>query len=179
MNQRLKPTAFYRFQQAVKSDGTPVKEKYLLLERQGADTIPLGMGKRGEGENREYVYLAPSQREQKAGGRQFEYALYTSHAEPVGKKRLMDGSNKATKARISGVNFRCSNAGRTWGDTCTPYLEGNHALLIELSPDLKTLTIAVFRDMAAQAQSLFQLWQAGEVSTTVDSTPLPETPQAA
>ena len=173
-----KPLSVYRFQQALKKDGTPVKAKYLLLERQGADTIPLGMVKQGKDANTEYILLDPTQ-DQPAGGRQFEAALYTTHEEPVKKKRLKDGKDTATKARISGVNFHADNAGRTWGDTKSPYIEGNHALLVELSPDLKTLTIAVFKDMAAQAQSLFQAWQAGELSLVVDSAPLPERPEAA
>ena len=173
-----KPLSVYRFQQAVKPDGTPVKTKYLLLERQGTDTIPLGIVKQGKDVNTEYILL-DEMLQQRAGGRQFEYALYTSHAEPVRKKHLLDGNDKAVKARISGVNFQSSNAGRTWGDTRSPYIEGNHALLVELSPDLKRLTIAVFKDMAAQTQSLFQSWQAGELSLVVESAPLPETPKAA
>jgi hypothetical protein len=39
---------------------------------------------------------------------------------------------------------------------------------------LQTLTIAVFKDMAAQAKSLFQLWKSGELSLVVDGAALPE-----
>ena len=177
MQQQIKPIAFYRFERALKPDGIPTQEKYLLREKTGESALLFGMVKKGADINKEYVYLSATLN-QKAGGRQWDYALYTSHAEPVSKKHLQDGNDTAQKARITGVNFHAGDAGRAWGDTNTPYIEGNHALLIELSPDLQTLTIAVFQDMAAQVQSLFQSWAAGELSFVVDNAPLPEGRQA-
>jgi hypothetical protein len=168
MKAQINPTAVYHCQ---KSDTS--KSKYFLREKSGESTLLFGKGKKGLDVNKEYVLLDPSL-SQKAGGRQYAYALYTTHAEPVSKKHLQDGNDKAVKARITGVNFHAADNGRTWGDSCSPFIEGNHALLIERSPDLQTLTIAVFKDMAAQAKSLFEAWKAGELSLAVDGVHLPE-----
>jgi hypothetical protein len=168
MSSQIKPMALYRFQKSATS-----KSKYFLREKIGESPLLFGMGKKGADLNKKYVLLDPSQ-SQKAGGRQYEYALYTSHAEPVSKKRLQDGNDKAAKARITGVNFQAEGRGKAYGDTCSPYIEGDHALLIELSADLQTLKIAVFRDMAAQVKSLFEAWTAGELSLTVERAALPE-----
>jgi hypothetical protein len=155
------------------------KSKYFLREKIGESTLLFGMGKKGADINKEYVLLDPSQ-SQKEGGRQYEYALYTTHADPVSKKiqqNKLDSKERTTeakKARITGVNFHAADKGKAWGDTCSPYIEGNHALLIELSADLKTLDIVVIKDMAAQAKSLFEAWKAGELSLAVDGAALPE-----
>jgi hypothetical protein len=168
MANRFNPTAVYHCQKSETAKG-----KYFLREKIGKSTLQFGVGKRKPDIGKEYVLLDLTQH-QKAGGRQFETALYSTHPVHVGEKHKHDGNKKAVKARISGLNFRAEDMGKSYGDTLCPYIQGNEALLVERSEDLQTLTLAVFRDMAAQAQSLFQSWKAGELSLVPGGADLPE-----
>ena len=156
-----KPDSIYRFEKA-----TTAKEKYLLTEKQGADTLLLGKCKIGVDMGKEYILFAPT-RENKTGGRQWDYSLYSTSPVLCAVKSKETGKANVSKVRISGVNFPPQFCGKTYGDTRSPYLTGNDALLIELSQDTQHLTIAVFKGMAAQVRPLFEKWVAGQLCMVV------------
>jgi hypothetical protein len=152
-----KPDSIYRFEKSATA-----KAKYLLVEKQGEDTLLLGKCKQGADTGREHILLDPT-RKQKTGGRQWDYSLYSTSRELCEIKRQETGKD-VTKIRISGLNFPPQFCGKTYGDTFSPYLASKDALLVELSQDAERLSIAVFKGMAAQARPLFEKWLAGELS---------------
>src|SRR5574344_946358 len=153
--ERARPVTKYTFTKSANN-----KSAYILSEHVGNDIkdFPAMYGNRGDkkGENKNCGYI--------------RYGVWRV---PRNKnKRQFDMCLELANSKcFTGVNINRESPCRTYGDDKN--LKLNDCVLIEFSKDMQTMTIYFYKDMADSQKDLYELWNIGKLSTTVECNYLP------
>lgn len=157
----MRPTSIYIFRQSENA-----KSAY-ILENQIGNPI----------ENFPSVYV-----QGKNSGK--KYIIYDNHLQPYRKgqrnfaknlffHKVIDG--KKEKVNLTGFNTSIEFPCKAYGDCKNPKgLNLNDAVLIELSPDDKIITLYFFTGQGDNAQLLWERWTAGKLCLVAETISIAE-----
>ncbi|MGL5913888.1 MAG: hypothetical protein ACRCZB_06950 [Bacteroidales bacterium] len=149
----MQPVARYIFQQ---SERYPTRFILLSHEGQEIENFP-AIYQIGVDKGKRYIGFRKTVSLPKAGHRSFEYTI------------------ELAKGKVcTGVNFTSEYPNLTYGDNKST--GDNHGILIRFSENGTKIEMLFYKDMANNAQTLFEKWIAGTVSEVVN--PLPATTMA-